>query len=141
MRQIPLLLGLLATGLLAAAGYLYVTDRPQPPAPPFAVSPTAFDLTVPPGEHEVVLHVTNPADRSRRIVGLAEVCGLNCCFRAKHREVVTVGAGETFEYRVKMIVYHPGRFESAMDIFLEDGGIRKVEISMKGVCVESGNVK
>lgn len=72
MRRLPLLLGLLAAGLLAAAGYLYLADRPPPPAPPFAVSQTEFDLTVPPGEHEVVLLVTNPANVPRRIIGLAE---------------------------------------------------------------------
>ena len=52
---------------------------------------------------------------------------------------MTVGAGETFEYRVKLTVHHPGPFESGIDIFLEDGGIRKVEIGVKGVCVEGGD--
>ena len=72
MRLIPLLLGLLAAGLLAAAGGSYLTDRPPPPAPPFAVGQTEFDLTVPPGEHELVIRVFNPAAVPRRIIGLAE---------------------------------------------------------------------
>jgi hypothetical protein len=72
MSRLPLLLGLLAAGLMAVAGGLYLSDRPQPPAPPFAVSQTEFDLTLPPGEHEVVLLVTNPANVPRRIIGLAE---------------------------------------------------------------------
>lgn len=66
---------------------------------------------------------------------------MNCCFSSKHREIVTVGAGETFEYRVKLTVRGPGPFESGIDIFLEDRGIRKVEIGVRGVCVEGGDGK
>lgn len=54
---------------------------------------------------------------------------------------MTVGAGETFEYRVKLTVRGPGPFESGIDIFLEDRGIRKVEIGVRGVCVEGGDGK
>lgn len=42
---------------------------------------------------------------------------------------------------MKLTVRGPGPFESGMDIFLEDRGIRKVEIGVKGVSVEGGDGK
>lgn len=142
MRRLPLLLALLAVGLVAVAGFLYLTDRPLAPQPPFTVEPTEFDLElIPPGYHDLIVRITNPANVPRRIIGLAEGCGLNCCYFTKHGEIVTVGAGETFEYHVGLLVKGPGPFESGIAIFLEDRGIREVQISVKGVGVEAGDEK
>ncbi|MCU0706636.1 MAG: hypothetical protein MUF18_21990 [Fimbriiglobus sp.] len=64
---------------------------------------------------------------------------MNCCFRAKHREIITVGPGETFEYHVSLTVHRPGSFEAGIDLFLEENGIRTVELTVRGTCVGNGH--
>ena len=73
MRWLPRLTGAFALIALIAGGYEYVTDRPQQSPPPFLIDETDFALDgLPPGEHELVVTITNPADVPRGIIGLAE---------------------------------------------------------------------
>ena len=62
---------------------------------------------------------------------------MNCCFSSKHREQITVPAGGTFEYGVKLSVKEPGKFESGLRLWFEDNGIRSVDIGVRGVAVEN----
>jgi hypothetical protein len=72
MRWITKAAALLAVISLCAAGYLYATHRPSD-ALPFVVGPTKIQLgSLPPGEHEVAVTLTNPAQVPRRIVGLVD---------------------------------------------------------------------
>ncbi len=73
MRWLPKITALLALAALAAGGYLYVTDPPPTVPPPFVIAETEFNFeTLPPGEQEFVVLITNPANVPRRIIGLAE---------------------------------------------------------------------
>lgn len=57
-------------GVLAVVEYR--RDNPDPD-PAWTVTPTSHDLgEVPVGEHVVAFELTNPATKSRRIVGLNE---------------------------------------------------------------------
>ncbi len=64
---------MIAIGLIAAAGYFYIADRAPPPSAPFVIAPTAFAFdSVPAGEHDLIIRITNPAAEPRQIIGLAE---------------------------------------------------------------------
>ena len=62
------------------------------------------------------------------------------CFSSKHHEQVTVGPGETFNYECVLSLKKPGPFEAKIAIFLEDNGIRIVELTVRGVAVASEGV-
>ena len=145
MRRLLVILVLLAAVGLAAAGvYLYSQDQSQPhqvkDAPPLDVRlPELENLRLPPGDHDLIVRVTNTAAFPRRIVGMNEGCGNNSCFRSKHGHIVTVGAGETFEYHVVLMLHNPGEFASTILLNLEDHGIREVYLEVSGTCVGAGH--
>jgi len=62
---------LLAVVLGTAGMVAWVFDTPADPPPLLVVEPEAFDLVLPPGEHSLVVHITNTAALPRQIVGLA----------------------------------------------------------------------
>jgi hypothetical protein len=71
-RAVPIVCAVAAVGLSCWACYLALQPEPVS-APPFVVAPTDHDLgIVRLGEQQVGFAVTNPADHSRRIVGLEE---------------------------------------------------------------------
>lgn len=119
-------------GVLAVVEYVR-EQRMNRPEPPWVVTPEVVEVgDVPLGDRVLTFEMTNPADRSRRIVGLNEGCQGNVCIRSRHHGQVTVGPGETFRYECDLKVREPGPFEMKIAVFLEDGGIRTVMIGTKG---------
>jgi hypothetical protein len=47
-----------------------------------------------------------------------------------------VGPGETFEYRVLLKVGRPGKFESDIEVYLKEVGIRTVVLHVSGTVIE-----
>ncbi len=138
LRWAARLCGLAAVvcGALAAVEYNRESQLPTGPEPAWVVTPAVADLgNVPVGEHIAVFEMTNPAPRPRRIVGLNEGCQGNVCILSRHHEQITVGAGETFRYECDVKVREPGPFDLRIAVFLEDGGIRTVEIGARGTGV------
>jgi len=134
MRWARWLCGLAAVvcGVLAAVEYAR-EQRMNRPEPPWVVAPEVADVgDVPVGDRVLTFEMTNPADRPRRIVGLNEGCQGTVCIRSRHHGQVTVGPGETFRYECDLKVREPGEFDLRIAVFLEDGGIRTVEIGAKG---------
>jgi hypothetical protein len=74
MKLIAWLSALVAIGCLAAAGFSYWQEcQPPTPIPNFIITPTEIDLPdYPIGTHDLVLKIHNPANVSRRIIGLNE---------------------------------------------------------------------
>jgi len=73
MRWLPKIFAIFALAALALGGYFFDTDRPPEAPSPFVVAATKFNFeSLPPGEHEFVVLITNPANVPRRILGLAE---------------------------------------------------------------------
>lgn len=61
---------------------------------------------------------------------------MNCCFGPKHSEVITIGPGETLLYVCVLHLYEPGPFESSMNLFLDEDGIRKIKLEVRGNILE-----
>ncbi|QDU22131.1 hypothetical protein [Urbifossiella limnaea] len=134
MRAAACLSGLaeVVCGVLAVVEYRR-EQRMNEPEPPWVVAPEVLDVgEVPVGDRVLTFEMTNPADRPRRIVGLNEGCAGTVCIRSRHHGQVTVGPGETFRYECDLKVREPGPFDLRIAVFLEDGGIRTVEIGARG---------
>ena len=72
IRIIWILCAFFAAGAFGLAAYFALRSE-LVPEPAFIVTPTDMDVgTVPLGDREVAFSVINPADRPRRIIGLAE---------------------------------------------------------------------
>jgi len=68
MKQLTRIALVLAICCLAAAGYFYTRERPYRP---LVVTPTFFEFeSVPAGELEFVIHISNPTTVHRRVIGL-----------------------------------------------------------------------
>ncbi len=127
---------ILAVGLLGIAGFLI--SRPTTTTePPFQIDALERDLgKVPCTLHEVVIQVTNPADRPRTILGATEGCRGNVCYSASRSEATcAVAPGQTVPYKYELDVRQPGPFEIHLVMFLEDNGIREVPLVIRGIGV------
>ena len=73
MLWLPKTFALFALAALALGVYFFDRDRPAEAPPLFVVAETEFKFeSLPPGEHEFVVLIVNPANVPRRILGLAE---------------------------------------------------------------------
>ena len=46
-----------------------------------------------------------------------------------------IPAGETFQYECELVVNEPGSFEAQIDIYMDENGLRKVTLTIRGVGV------
>jgi len=54
---------------------------------------------------------------------------------------VIIGPGETFSYKCVIHLVGPGPFESTIELYLEENGIRKVELVVRGTTEGQPNVQ
>ncbi len=64
---------------------------------------------------------------------------MNCCFSSKHHQIETIAAGETFRYRVELLIAGKGEFESGILLHLEDKVLRTIPVVVRGVCTGEGH--
>jgi hypothetical protein len=48
---------------------------------------------------------------------------------------VTIAPGETVEFPIKLTVHAPGAFESVVELYVDDDGIRPVDIPIRGTAL------
>jgi hypothetical protein len=130
-------IGLLAGAALAVAAVIaYLGSRPVEPDPPFVVEPTEIDAgTVTIGAHKLTVTVHNPAGRPRRVIGFERACGRNCCFGSTDHRQLLVPAGGTAVCSCEYVVYQPKPFHAPATLYLEENGVRAVEVTVRGVGV------
>jgi hypothetical protein len=135
-----LVAAMLAVGALAVGiAYLY-SDRPPEPPPPFEVSPVAFtDLTLAPGVHPLTVHIRNPANVPRRILGFKTGCTEIYCTGAGYAEPITVPAGGEFDFQFLVQVQAAGPIDGGIELYLEDNGVRQVLVTIKGTALGPGD--
>lgn len=134
--------GVATVGLLAAAAYSAFggpQGGPRPwssptPDPPFEVEAVRDLGVVPLGVVPVTFSITNPASRSRRVIGYIDGCKVNC-IRAIQEDQITIPAGETFAYPCELTIRQPGTFEVEMRLLLEDNCVREVTLTVRGTAV------
>lgn len=128
------LFALAAVGCLATAGYLAL--RPPTPEPPLEVRSADQDLgEVPLGVRDVTIVVHNPGRQPHRIIDSGGVCAPTCCVKPKHPEPITIAPGETAEISCELKVALPGPFKAEFPIFLDENGLQRVMVTVRGVGV------
>jgi hypothetical protein len=81
----------------------------------------------------VVFQVANVSDQPRRVVGAANECVQNVCYKFKLEDPITIAPGKTDDIACELSVSGDGPFEVSMLLYLEDEGIRQVPLSVRGV--------
>lgn len=144
MRWVPRCLVVAAVILLAATGARWQTSGRGESARSHA---TVFAPDIDVGDHpvgratEVVFRITNTGDRPARVVGFEGArCGAVCCLSPKcllegHEHPLTIPAGGTLDVPCELRVNRPGPIEWSTTVFVEDGGIRPVRLTVRGVAV------
>jgi hypothetical protein len=107
------------------------------PEPAFFIELPVRDLgRVGLGEHQVEVHVTNPAPRPRQIMGMMRGCRETCCFGPANPEAVAVGPGATVTYPCLIEIDRPGPFSVPVVLFLAEAGVRTNErLDVRGVAI------
>lgn len=126
-----------AVGLLGVYAWV-VTLSPNQPGEEalFVVELSQCDLgQITVGTHEVAVRVTNPAHRSRQVLGMMSGCRPNCCFEPKQAEPVAIPSGGTISYLCVLDISKPGEFKVPIVLYLEDKGVRTVEFTLRGVAI------
>jgi hypothetical protein len=138
VRFLYLLSALLTIGL--GAGAYWISVKPlTPPTPWLVVDEPSRDLgTVPIGIHSVRYVITNVGTGPCSILGVREHCGLCSCCTAKSREARIVLPGEAVEYECRLRVTDALPFESELTLYVDDGGLRVITLSMKGTGIPAG---
>jgi hypothetical protein len=146
---------LAAVGLVVVAGYRWREEsrfdhRPDPsPVLGFVVEQPDRDLGVLPvgNSVEVAYLITNTGPGPIRLIGSAGGgCGVNCCFGPKYaeeinRRPIVIPPRETLHFPCELDIRQPGPIEWKMTLFLEDNGIRNVQIGVRGTAVAAGGPK
>ncbi len=134
---------LLAAAVLGAmAVYRFAATRASTSdaAERLVVDPPERDLgEVPAGIRTVDFKITNTGTRDRRIVGMSgSACIPNCCFGPKEPfKNVPLPPGETFVYQCELDVKGTGPFEAPIKVYVDDNGLRTIEIKVRGVGIAS----
>lgn len=137
LHRLSQLLFIAAVGLTAAGGWSAWRNSGSPaPEPSFVTELSNADIgRVGHGPHEVTVRVTNPAGRTRHVLGMMAGCRPNCCFHTGEDGPLAVPAGGTVLYRGVLDVNGSGPFEVPIVLYLEEIPIRHVNLTQRGVSV------
>lgn len=91
------------------------------------------------GIHPVATVLVASPYRSGRVLSLTSGCAEKCCFRPRDENPVLVPAGERVAYPWELNVMGTGAFEAHIALFLDDGGLRQVTLTVRGVGIDAGN--
>lgn len=88
-------------------------------------------------EFKVPIHISNPTAAPRRIIGVSPSCGKNCCYSPEIMSHIEVPPQGEIEYTCSVYIPRPGPFVCHMKLFLDDCGLRKVTLIVKGTGIET----
>ena len=119
------------------------SDAPSAdPAPPLVIAQPDQDLgLIPVGTHQIIFRIENPSDQPRQVLGSAGGgCNPTCCFYSRQDRLIPIPPLGEVGYVCHLDVSHPGPFENAMTLNLEENGFRSVKVTVRGtaVAVEGG---
>lgn len=67
-------------------------------------------------------------------------CDANVCYKPNLDDTLTILPGETVAYRIDWRVATPGHFELPILIFIDDGGLREVAHTFRGLAMPQEKV-
>jgi hypothetical protein len=125
----------------APAGYLIWEARESsPPADALVFESTAIDVgNVPLGSIPVEFKIQNAGTSPRRIIGRLEVCSSRVCIGSGQPLDATIAANSSYNLICELHVQSLGPFESSLDVYLDDFGLRTVTLTVRGVGIAPGS--
>lgn len=88
------------------------------------------------GERVVTYRLVNRGGRPVHIVGGGRYCGTSGCMSIHHPGRVTIAPGETIHIHCTVsFPGAPGPFEASGPVYVDDGGLRTITLSARGVNV------
>lgn len=131
---------LLCLVCIALLGYTVIRGfTPEPESSPMlTVHEPDRDLgNLPVGVHEVRFKVENSSSLPLRILGSVPVCGLRSCFTPQIINQIAIPPHATIQLECQLEILSPGEFSCPCTLYLEDGGIRSVKLSVRGIGIAS----
>jgi hypothetical protein len=89
--------------------------------------------------HETVtfdVRITNRSALPGRVLNVSRSCDLGGCFDSTIDGPVEVAPGGSVTYPVRFAPSGSGPFEAQVRMFLDDGGMRQVKVTVRGVARE-----
>jgi hypothetical protein len=127
---------LVAVSLLACGVYSYRTTPPPAPVVPVSVvvveEPDRDVGERPVGKSPVVFRVTNGTGHEAEVVGVPACCGKNVCLKSATAERQKIPPGGAVEVTCELSVTAPGAFEIGGTLYLNDNGLRVVNLNIVG---------
>ncbi|MBY0233194.1 MAG: hypothetical protein K2W96_28255 [Gemmataceae bacterium] len=80
----------------------------------------------------VTTRLRNTSRRPARILHLGSGCVPGCCFRPLDDAPVEVPPGGTASYSWEIALPEAGPFESQVPLFVDDGGLRTIMLTVRG---------
>lgn len=90
---------------------------------------------------EFAYRITNTGSRPIRIIGFeGDACGSTWCVTPKFRSQSTsqsaaIPSGETIRFPCELKITRPGPIDWTMGLFVDDNGIHKVRLTVRGTAV------
>jgi hypothetical protein len=134
MKALVALLALSSLALLACGAWVYRADTRE--RPPVEVEEATRELgEYPVGTSRLVFRVSNPSDRAAEVVSAPASCGKYCCLKPVGPERIPIPPGGSAEVELELSVIAPNAFEFQGNLFLNDGGLRAVKLTIRGTGV------
>lgn len=137
MRYLFLVTGAIAIALVLCAVYHASNQAERPPIEVREPKRNIGDCPI--GTTALVFEISNHSNQTANVVGVVDGCGINCCVRSKCREGITIPSGGVFSFSCEVEVRGPGPFQVTLPLFLSDGRLHELELSVCGIGVESGS--
>jgi hypothetical protein len=132
---------LLGMTLLALASYrIWEARESSAPADALVFESTVIDVgNVPLGSTPVEFKIQNTGTSPRRIIGRLEVCSSRVCIGSGQPLDATIAANSSYNLICELHVQAVGPFESSLDVYLDDFGLRTVTLTVRGVGIAPGS--
>lgn len=86
-------------------------------------------------EREVVFCVHNAGARALRVVGVEDSRRNGCCFRGKLAGPIAIPPRGSTQVGFVLSIHRPRAFSATLDLFVEDGGVRSIPLSVHGEAI------
>lgn len=135
IRLVSAILLLVATGLAVGAvafGPIFSTPRSQ-----LVVQEIEIDLGEKPINASlfVPVRIANRGSATGSVLSLENSCLRAGCFRSASQEKSPVEPGQEIEFLIELELHQTGPFTIPIQLFLDDNGVRPVQLYLRGICM------
>lgn len=87
------------------------------------------------GRADVRFRITNTGRQPIRVLSMSGECSQCACLMPKRNEELVIAPGATAIWEGEVSAHHAGAIVSGATLFLDDGGLRSVRLTVRGTVV------